>query len=463
MRSCSGCSAAKTLPLLLAALLCLACGVPPPARGPIVLLTVGGLRADVLGVAGHEPGSAPRLDELAATASWSGAAVTASSDPLAALTSLLCGVSPWQHQVLAADRVHRRLPTLARALRSGGYRSRAYVPAGLHELLGEDFDQVAGPLAGKAAAAVVADLGDSELVWLHFSDAEVTTGRWRRAAGKPAFARHRLLAYADPEADLPEALRIELREAYDDGVRRLDGILGEILDAFTRSPARERATLVLTGSHGVELGEHGRILAGENLGRAAIEVPLLVRWPERFGAAAEPRGGRVAQTRLWATLAEIAGVAPAPVHPPSLFRAPAPSGAAILSELYAGNGVNRFSLLDGDLQLHWVTRFAPSEPEYYLARRVEAGGRARLLLEPPRRIAARLGVAFERTLPLSGPPGTRPELELERWTRHGVERLDDPAVAGEMAARLERRWMRFVPRESTPERERAEPHSGRLF
>ena len=42
--------------------------------------------------------------------------------------------------------------------------------------------------------------------------------------------------------------------------------------------------------------------------------------------------------------------------------------APVLSELYGLNGVSRFSLVDGDDQLLWESRFAPPEPDYYRAR-----------------------------------------------------------------------------------------------
>ena len=61
---------------------------------------------------------------------------------------------------------------------------------------------------------------------------------------------------------------------------------------------------------------------------------------------------------------------------PSLFR---PAPAAVLSELYLTNGANQFSLVDGDDQLIWVSRFAPPQPEYYQARYEGLGGNP----EPP--------------------------------------------------------------------------------
>ncbi|MCP4247435.1 MAG: hypothetical protein GY778_10345 [bacterium] len=183
----------------------------------------------------------------------------------------------------------------------------------------------------------------------------------------------------------------------------------------------------MTASQGLELGEHGQTLWAQNLGRASIEVPLIIKLPRSLrGSLAIPEGARISQPRIWATLVESAGERPEPVRAPSLFRS---GEAPIVSELYLRNGVNEFSLLDGDLQLIWSTRFAPAEPEFYLAQLALRGGRPPLT-EPARRILDRLEVAFLQTPPFSGPAGgAAPRLRLERWTASGTVPVDDPARA----------------------------------
>lgn len=422
-----------------------------PSRGAIVLITAGALRADVVGL------WTPHLDEFAAAADWTGTAVTASSEPLVALASLLTGAAPWQHQLVTADQTLRPgLPTLAQELSACGYRTRAYVPGFLHGPLAAGFGELAEPLSGPQAARVAAALADGDFLWLHFAEAEIAQGRWRRR-GENRLTRHRLLAYADPGEDLPPAERDALWRAYGEGVRGVDGALGEVLAGLRRSAAWDRALVVVTGSHGLELGEHHQILYGENLGRESIEVPLVLRLPRGVAGPAEPPGGRVAQTRLWATVAAVTGLEQIPVRPLSLFEA---SPVPILSELYRGNGSNCFSLLDGDLQLLWTARFAPAEPEYYLALQARAGGPSRALEEAPRRLFERLDRAFLATPPLAGLAGTTPRLTLERWTDHGVEPVDDPAAARAMAVELRRRWTRFVDRERPLEEERALSFAG---
>ena len=231
-----------------------------------------------------------------------------------------------------------------------------------------------------------------------------------------------------------------------------DHQVGQILEALRASGRWDRAWVIVTASQGMELGEHSQMLYAQNLGRESIEVPLIIKLPRSLrGSLALADGTRVSQLRLWATLVEAAGGRPEPIRAPSLSRAVTPP---IASELYKRNGVNEFSLLEGDLQLLWTTRFAPAEPEFYHAQLASWGGKPPLS-EPPRHILERLRLAFDHTPPLSGlEGGSPPRLRLERWTADGrIERIEDRRRAEEMALELHRRWLRHVDRERTPAEE----------
>jgi hypothetical protein len=236
-----------------------------------------------------------------------------------------------------------------------------------------------------------------------------------------------------------------------------DEMLGRMLESLRRSGQWDKTLLVVTSDHGEEFGEQGQIAHGGNLGRQLIEVPLLVKLPAGFERklALQPEQ-HPATIRLWSTLVEAAGGAPRPGMAPSLFRE-AESG--VLSELYMGNGVNRFSWVDGDRQLLWESRFAPAEPEYYRARYQGIGGKPEPpLLEPMDAIFSRLEDGFAETPPLSGRRGTRPTLTLLRWSRPGpgTEPLDDPDLAATLARQLRRAWIAANGEETLPGRNNGE-------
>lgn len=445
-------------------------GIVP--RSPIVVITLSGLRPDVVGVLGASPSIwTPHIDTFASEADWVGTAITASSAPAVALVSMMTGVSPWRHQVLTHVPTPPRpgIRLLAEALREAGYLTMARVPSeyDLNDYgLLRGFSEVAEvePIHEAVAALKRTDSKTPTFHWFHLREANEAfrrrDGELPRLAPRAArfpqdlpyrFPAWRLLTYADPGMPLPAEEREIAWELFCHEVAWADRQVGMILEALRSSGRWESSWVILTASQGMELGEHSQMLYAQNLGRKSIEVPLMIRLPRSLrGALAVPDDVRVSQLRLWATLVESGGGRLQPSHAPSLFRDTTPP---ILSELYARDGTNEFSLLDGDLQLLMSTRFAPAEPEFYFAQLAARGGKPPLS-EPAHRILDRLELAFNDVLPISGqnadsPPGLR----LERWTGTGVEAVEDHALARSRATLLRQRWMRHVDRERTPREE----------
>ena len=170
-----------------------------------------------------------------------------------------------------------------------------------------------------------------------------------------------------------------------------------------------------------------------------VEVPLVVKLPAGFQRKLAMPASHVANVRVAPTLIEAAGGKLEPGVAPSLFQ---PFDKGALSELYLGDGVNRFSLVDGDLQLLWESRFAPPEPDYYRARYAGIGGTPEPpLTEPVQAIFGRLEKAFGSVLPLSGRRGDPPRLTLVRWSAGSVQPVNDPREVNRMARRLKNAWL----------------------
>lgn len=441
------------------ALLAPACHREPPAeRDSIVLVTLGNLRPDAIGALGGPDGWTPRLDRWIEEADWAGTAVASSSIQTVSLTSLMTGVSPWQHQVLTGAPASPRpgLSLLAQALGRIGYATTAFVPTSRRfrsQGLLAGFDRVRAIDSGRALRDELGAPGDEpRFVWIHVPEIDLPydrrDGRQRLRADAPELPDRlggsRLLRFTDPALPLPARLRADAWELYLHEVSRVDDRLGELLDLLRASPRWRRAWVVLTAAHGTELGEHDQILYGQNLGRASIEVPLVIDLPAAARPLAVADNSRPGLTRLWATLVEAAGGAVPPVHAPSLFRAVEPP---TLSELYLRDGVNLFSLAGGELQVIWSARFAPSEPGFYSLWERGAGAE--------RGLRRRLERRFTSTRPLRGEGPAAPRLRLERWRDGGTEPVTDRAAAERLAGELYLSWLRFVGRERTPEEEAA--------
>jgi hypothetical protein len=181
-----------------------------------------------------------------------------------------------------------------------------------------------------------------------------------------------------------------------------------------------------------------------------VDVPLVIKLPKGFSRdLAIERGRRVANIRVGPTLIEAAGGTPEPGTAASLFQQ---FDKGLLSELYLGNGVNRFSLVNGDLQLLWESRFGPPEPEYYRARYEGIGGKPEPpLTEPARAIFDRLAAEFASALPLTGRRGSPPpQLTLVRWTANGTQRISDPGEVNRMARQLKNSWLAANGAETAP-------------
>ena len=440
-------------------------GSEPPQDGPIVLVTFDSLRADVVGGLGGERGLTPNLDALMRQADWAGRAIAPSSWGPPAMASLFTGLRPWQHQVLQeGDELSPALLTLPEALQSLGYETTGFTgePGYSRETgYAQGFDGLSDLAKGAEAAKRLKKIGGRRrFVWIHIPEPQAPYfHRPRfddrvdsRIALPDRVLPHELAVFLDPALPLPPARRRLFWAMYRFNVAWADDRLGRLIQALRSSGEWDHTLLVVTSTHGEEFGEKGQILNGGNLGRQLLEVPFAVKLPLGFRRKiAEPRDARVAAARLWATLVEAAGGEAPPAVAPSLFRR---SPEPVLSELYLTNGANLFSLVDGDDQLLWESRFAPPDPDYYRARlAMMSRGNARIaraeLAVPPEEILGRLRAAFAAAPPLAGREA--PRLTLERWDAWGRSApVADPRRTAELARRLARAWNAFVPAERTP-------------
>jgi len=470
-----------------------ACAPPPPPPvhdGPVVLITLGSLRADAVGyLAGGD--LTPNLDVLAAEADWAGRAVAPSSWVVPALGSLLTGLSPWQHQAVDVGRVRLapELVTVAESLAARGYRGTAYV-GGLwmrnERSWHQGFTEVRAPHDEARAAGHLASLGDPgaerrQFLWIHLRQPSPPLQRHdelRRQMPRLSDAFldalpsrvdvGELARYADPSTPVPYDRRRVFVNLYRYNVASADRALGKLLAALRASGQWDDTLLVVTALHGEELGDYGSTGSGHSLGRVLLEVPLVVHLPRSlWGAAerhvAEPLTRRVALARVAPTLVAAVGGEAVPAASPSLF-VNDPGG--ILSELYLGNGVNQFSWLEeaaaseevgGETwQLIRRASFAAPEGDYYAARLAGYGIPATGLQEAPEAILGRLAAAFESAPPFTGRRAGGAQLSLLRWkSGGGVEAVDDAARTQAMEQRLRRGWLTVQGCERSPEAESA--------
>ncbi|MCH7866900.1 MAG: sulfatase [Myxococcales bacterium] len=286
-------------------------GCAPEPRPSIVLITVDTLRADALDPyrpAAAGPGT-PRLSQLATESTLFERAVAPMSLTRPSHFSIFTGRYPREHGVVNNQiALPESEQTIAEILQSEGYHTGAFVGV---NLLGKSsgalqgFESSAAPEAVLewSAPQVVARAGDwleslpeaaPFFLWVHLFDPH------QPYDPPEAFRRHLDPALADqlPALGWTELLQIAKQNAghisaqivehgkalYRGEVAAVDASIGELLDKLDALRPRDRTMVVFTADHG-ECFENGIYFEhSECLLEGGIRVPLIVRYPQQFGA-----------------------------------------------------------------------------------------------------------------------------------------------------------------------------------
>ncbi len=292
-----------------------------PRRHDVVLITLDTTRADHLGLYGYPRPTSPHLDAFAETAVVFDRFIVPMATTLPTHTSMLTGVSPHEHGVLANVQHGgaRFVPSpglvpLARHLADRGYQTAAFVSAvplqvgtGIEEgfqTFTDPNDAVppgaatARPRKRKRAERPAAETADEAIAWLqqaserplllwvHFYDPH---NPYRAPAEDAALfpaddpARDAWLA---PRAVTPTTRRptgqpveaIPTIDAYDAEIHYMDRHVQRVLDAVAARGRTDHTVILIAGDHGEGLNQHGEPGHGL-LWAEQLHAPLLVRAP----------------------------------------------------------------------------------------------------------------------------------------------------------------------------------------
>lgn len=297
----------------------------PGAEHPdIVLVTIDSLRSD------HTPpygGTAamPVLLALGQRGSVFNFAFAPSNAAWRTVPSIAIGTAP--HRVRervdgTALRADPRHIFLAERLRAAGYETAGYVccselwgehgRTGLHRGFERMMIDPEGIKLAFAAKTFVKQRSTKRplFLWLHI----VEPRHWNEKA--------------DARNDAERAQR------YDEALTRTDKILAELLAGFAERPPDRAPVVIVTGTHGEPLGDHGQVRLGTDLYNSQIRVPLVLLGPP---IKAQRIQETVSITDLAPTILELAGFVP-------------PSGGSIDGSSFADLALgDRISTIDGGL------------------------------------------------------------------------------------------------------------------
>jgi choline-sulfatase len=345
----------------------------------ILLVTLDTTRADRIGAYGYGEARTPRLDRLAAAGVMFERAIAVAPLTLPAHASLFTGLYPFAHGVrnngnfVLGDRV----PTLATALRDGGYQTGAFVSAfvldrryGLARGFDRYDDRFELERRGDRTAAAAAE-------WL------------TRAAQdrRPFFAWVHLYDPHDPYD--PPAPYAGFASPYDGEIGFVDEQVGALVDRLDALGLASSTVVAVAGDHGESLDDHGEATHGLFVYEAAMRVPVILCRP-----GALPAGRRVAslvrQIDVAPTLLALAGrPALAGAHGQSLIpliRGAGPAPGSAYAETYFPRLFMNWSALRSIQDERWKFIDAPVPELYDLAN--DPGERANLASREPGRAAA---------------------------------------------------------------------------
>jgi arylsulfatase A-like enzyme len=289
----------------------------PAGPHPMIVLAVDGLRADALGCYGG-PAATPALDALAAESLRFEWAFAQAPEMLPSLGAALSGLYPTSNGLRApGDLLQPAAETLAEALGGAGLRTVAFVegpPGGADYGLAQGFDsyQVVQAPGAEAMAWLDGHAGEPFLLLVAGWGSRALEDAARLLGPDGAIPGERVAEVLASRGGDDELLfdadeMVRVRDWYAARVQVIDGFVGELVDRLRELGLDERATLVVMGSNGFALQEHGDLL-GETVYAAATRVPLLVRLPggQRAGTVSRI----VELVDLMPTLLELAGAAP---------------------------------------------------------------------------------------------------------------------------------------------------------
>jgi len=341
--------------LVISVVLLLSCGggdsaVDEPAAEsavglhPVVIIAVDGLRADALGCYGG-PAATPALDALAAEAVRFEWAFAQAPEMMPSLASVVSGLYPTTHGMLTlGDDLEAEAVTLAEVAGQAGMTTAAFVEGAPGSA---DF----GLAQGFASYQTVATPGVDGVAWMqqHADESfllliagwgsRTLDGAAEMLGEEHAVPAERVVeVLASRGGDDPQlfddAEMARVRDWYAARTQLIDAFFGEFMSAFSASGLADRATLVVLGSNGFALAEHGDLF-GETVYAPVTRIPMMIRFPG--GANAGVSDKVVEALDLMPTVVERLGVElPAGVQGSSLM--PVIDGSATPPYVAFGGG-----------------------------------------------------------------------------------------------------------------------------
>ncbi len=280
----------------------------------VILITLDTLRADRLGVYGHDAPTSPFIDALAKEAAVFADVTCSMPTTLPSHLSIFTGMTPTQHGITQNGMVPTRDQTsIFELLEERGARTAAVVSAGvlaekfLTHMGIDDFFYGSGtiPATHQIPGDTVTDQGIRWLsehadepfaLWLHYFDphepytpppklAERFSEGYEGPLDNALTAKWLRSLNAKKGPQLTERDHQHVLDLYDAEIAFLDAQLGRLFAFLKERQLWDKTLIVLTADHGQAHGEKGFWGHGWKLFEPVIKVPLLIKLPQQETAS----------------------------------------------------------------------------------------------------------------------------------------------------------------------------------
>ncbi|MGB2691461.1 MAG: sulfatase [Thermodesulfobacteriota bacterium] len=270
-------------------------------EGPnIVLITIDTLRADHLGVYGHERNTSPSIDKLAEKGVLFENAISQASWTLPSMASMHTSLYPSEAKTSSIkSNVRNELLTLPEYMKNNFYNTIAVISnivvskvygfsQGFNIFNQEhiaEVNELSAELITNQAVEYISQNKDSKFfLWVHYFDPHHN------------YKNHTEYDYGDEySGNLPDNLDNEhlnniksslnehdleyIRNIYDEEISYNDKYVGELIDAINNLGLAEDTVIILTSDHGEEFMERSKLGHGGTLYQELIHVPLIIYDP----------------------------------------------------------------------------------------------------------------------------------------------------------------------------------------
>jgi arylsulfatase A-like enzyme len=323
----------------------LSCGSSESRQGPnVLIISVDTLRLDRLSCYGGEPGTSPRVDQLAAEGVRFASVQAVRGLTWPSLTTLHTGLHPRTHQVRAnGAQLDEAIITLPQMFADAGYDTGGFLSnmcdapnRGLGTFFCSWWEK-SGPPTGKVrrqwasheqpqwdaaitreALAFMTEERDRPFyAWVHYIDPHKpfdVVPEYIRDEYDGSFSAddESLAELTLTGTTMSEHQRRQLMAIYDSQVTATDAHIGTLLDALEEAGLADNTLVVFTADHGEELGDHNAYFYHlSSVYQQVLAIPFILRWPAGL------EGGRtidatIAAVDLAPTILSLTGLPQAP-------------------------------------------------------------------------------------------------------------------------------------------------------